>query len=191
MSLKDTINNTNTQKENLKTVANNIDNKLVELGGERATNLADVTNKMEGMVNTQYVKIAEGEYNSNLSVYDEERKEGTLINNEYLQFEKKIPLNLNFTPKRIIFKFEYMNHSETIKPGLNYEPYGLSVDSKYNYNISTSAGMGDLKYPVREKKVFVKNITSKEATIVMTAYKELNYPKYFFMKAPIKWTAIG
>ena len=191
MSLKDTINSTNVQKENVKTVATNIDNKLVELGGQKATNLNDVVNKMEGMVNTQYVKIAEGTYNSDLKVYDEDRKEGTLINNEYLQFEKKIPLNLNFTPKRIIFKFEYMNHSKTIEPGLNYEPYGLSVDSKHNYNISTSAGIGNLKYPVREKKVFVKNITSKEATIVMTAYKESNYPDYFFMKAPIKWTAIG
>ena len=50
MSLKDTINNTNTQKENLKTVANKIDNKLVELGGEQATDLSDVANKMEGMV---------------------------------------------------------------------------------------------------------------------------------------------
>lgn len=192
MSLTDTINNTNTQKENIKTVADNIDNKLVELGGERATDLADVVNKMEGMVTTQYVKIAEGVYNSDLGVYDTDRKEGILISNEYLQFEKKIPLNLNFTPKRIILKFEYMNHSETtIKPGLNYEPYGLSVDSKHNYNISTAAGMGDLKYPIKEKKVFIKNITSKEATIVMTAYKEINYPATFFMKAPIKWTAIG
>ncbi|EEA86050.1 hypothetical protein [Peptacetobacter hiranonis] len=188
MDLKNTINNTNTQKENLKTVANNIDNKLVELGGERATDLADVVNKMDTMVG-QYKKIAEGEYNSDLKVRDND-SQGTLINNEYLQFEKKIPLNLNFTPKRIIFKFEYMNHSKTIEEGM-YAPYGLSVDSKHNYNISTSAGIGNLKYPIRETKVFVKNITSKEATIVMTAYKELNYPEYFFMKAPIKWTAIG
>lgn len=189
MSLTDTINSTNVQKENVKKVANNIDNKLVELGGEKAENLNDVANKMGDMVG-QYKKIAEGEYNSDLIVVDK-NSGGTLINNEYLQFEKKIPLNLNFTPKRIIFKFEYMNHSETIKEGTNYEPYGLSVDSKHNYNISTAAGMGNLKYPIREKKVFVKNITSKEATIVMTAYKELNYPKQFFMKAPIKWTAIG
>lgn len=190
MDLKNTINNTNTQKENIKTVATNIDNKLVELGGERATNLNDVVNKMSAMVG-QYKKIAEGVYNSDLIVKDNDRKEGTLINNEYLQFEKKIPLNLNFTPKRIILKFEYMNASETIKPGLNYEPYGFSVDSKHNYNISTAAGMGNLKYPIRENKVFIKSMTSKEATIVMTAYDDINYPDYFFMKAPIKWTAIG
>lgn len=47
MPLKSTINNTNTQKENIKTVANNIDNKLVELGGEQIINLADVPNKIE------------------------------------------------------------------------------------------------------------------------------------------------
>ena len=82
MDLKNTINNTNTQKENLKTVANNIDNKLVELGGERATDLADVVNKMDTMVG-QYKKIAEGEYNSDLKVRDND-SQGTLINNEYL-----------------------------------------------------------------------------------------------------------
>lgn len=189
MSLIQEINRTGTETNKTKQVATNIDNKLVELGGERATDLADVVNKMDTMVG-QYKKIAEGEYNSDLIVRDNDRKEGTLINNDYLQFEKKIPLNLNFTPKRIIFKFEYMNHSETIEEGM-YAPYGLSVDSKHNYNISTSAGIGNLKYPIRETKVFVKNITSKEATIVMTAYKELNYPEYFFMKAPIKWVVIG
>lgn len=58
MSLTDTINNTNTQKENLKTVATKIDNKLVELGGEQAINLADIPNKIE-VVENQYLKIAE------------------------------------------------------------------------------------------------------------------------------------
>ena len=55
MSLTDTINNTNKQKENIKTVANNIDNKLIELGGERATDLADVPNKIQN-VKTMYKK---------------------------------------------------------------------------------------------------------------------------------------
>ena len=58
MSLRDTINNTNTQKENIKTVAINIDNKLVELGGEQAESLADIPNKIE-VVENQYLKIAE------------------------------------------------------------------------------------------------------------------------------------
>lgn len=49
MSLKDAINNTNIQKEKLKTVANNIDNKLVKLGGERATDLSDVPNRITAL----------------------------------------------------------------------------------------------------------------------------------------------
>ena len=60
MSLISEINNTNTQKENIKTVANNIDNKLVALGGERATDLSDVASKIESMVG-QYKKYAEGD----------------------------------------------------------------------------------------------------------------------------------
>ena len=58
MSLKDTINDTNKQKENIKTVANNIDNKLVELGGERATDLFDVPKKIPKMISENYQKVA-------------------------------------------------------------------------------------------------------------------------------------
>lgn len=58
MSLRDNIDNTNTQKDNLKTVATQIDNKLVELGGEQAESLADIPNKIE-VVENQYLKIAE------------------------------------------------------------------------------------------------------------------------------------
>ncbi|MDQ9777811.1 hypothetical protein RF400_04235, partial [Acinetobacter baumannii] len=89
-------------------------------------------NKIEKTIKTQYVKIAEGIYNSDLKVRDNDINTGVIIDNDYLQFEKKIPLNINFIPKRIIFKFEYMNTSEAVEPGLNYEPYGLSIDSKHN-----------------------------------------------------------
>lgn len=58
MDLKNTIDNTNTQKENIKIVATSIDNKLIELGGEQAINLADIPNKIE-VVENQYLKIAE------------------------------------------------------------------------------------------------------------------------------------
>lgn len=88
MSLTDTINNTNTQKENIKTVATQIDNKLVELGGERATNLADVTNKMEGMVTENYKKVASGSTENLFSK--------TTANALFT-----IPLNLSFVPERI------------------------------------------------------------------------------------------
>lgn len=47
MSLISEINRTETNKNKTKTVANNIDNKLVELGGEQAESLADIPNKIE------------------------------------------------------------------------------------------------------------------------------------------------
>ena len=86
MPLKSTINNTNTQKENIKTVANNIDNKLVELGGEQAINLADVVNKMGAMVG-QYKKVATGTRTVN------QRGSDGMFN---------FPINLNFKPERLM-----------------------------------------------------------------------------------------
>lgn len=58
MSLISEINRTETNKNKTKTVANNIDNKLVELGGEQVESLADIPNKIE-VVENQYLKIAE------------------------------------------------------------------------------------------------------------------------------------
>lgn len=58
MSLITEINRTETEKNKTKQVAVNIDNKLVELGGERAESLADIPNKIE-VVENQYLKIAE------------------------------------------------------------------------------------------------------------------------------------
>lgn len=86
MSLTDTINNTNKQKENIKTVANNIDNKLIELGGERATDLSDVVNKMGAMVG-QYKKVATGTRTVN------QRGSDGMFN---------FPINLNFKPERLM-----------------------------------------------------------------------------------------
>ncbi len=57
MSLISEINRTETEKNKTKQVATNINNKLVELGGERATDLADVPNKIRNLVN-QYEKMA-------------------------------------------------------------------------------------------------------------------------------------
>jgi hypothetical protein len=58
MSLVTEINRTNTQKENIKKVATQIDDKLVALGGERATDLFDVPNKFKTLTTSSYKKIA-------------------------------------------------------------------------------------------------------------------------------------
>ena len=112
MSLKDEINNTNTQKDNLKTVANSIDNKLVELGGEQATNLADVPNKMNGMI-SQYKKIAIGG-RKHFRVEDK-------IN------ELRIDMNLDFTPTIIFCNVWRVSMFEN-------DRFCGTADSRYNIN---------------------------------------------------------
>lgn len=98
MSLTDTINNTNTQKDNLKTVANNIDNKLVELGGEQAINLADVPNKIEKTIN-EYSKIATIKTNVNF------KKTGNIT----------INYNIDFTPDFAIISLKRLSNALDIK----------------------------------------------------------------------------
>lgn len=94
MDLKNTINNTNTQKENIKTVATQIDNKLVELGGEQAIDLSDVANKMGAMAE-QYLQYASVNVNIPIpnSVQVPLVKEGTVL------FSYEIVKNLNFDSK--------------------------------------------------------------------------------------------
>lgn len=95
MDLKNTINNTNTQKENIKTVAIQIDTKLIELGGERATNLNDVVNKMSTMVTTQYKKIATGEIKTSKSA----------------GMKVEVNTNLEFNPSRIFARISSIGTS--------------------------------------------------------------------------------
>lgn len=94
MSLRDNIDNTNTQKDNLKTVATQIDNKLVELGGEQATDLSDVANKMGAMV-SEYSQYASIDVNIPIprNVQIPRVKEETVV------FSSEIIKNLNFDSK--------------------------------------------------------------------------------------------
>lgn len=85
MSLIQEINRTNTAKEKTKTVATNIDSKLVELGGEQAIDLSDVPNKIDALI-PQYSKYAEITVNPVTFRY---------------QTTATIPLNVSFEPKEI------------------------------------------------------------------------------------------
>ena len=67
MNLKQEINRTEAEKNKTKQVAINIDNKLVELGGEQATDLADVPNKMGAMVKGNYKRFASVSKRVNIS----------------------------------------------------------------------------------------------------------------------------
>ena len=116
MSLTDTINNTNTQKENIKIVATNIDNKLAELGGERATNLNDVPNKMEGMVG-QYKRVAIVNPN-------------TVVQEITSPYDLKINVNFPFTPSRVFVKIMYRYPTPYSKESVVFS--NATIDSKYH-----------------------------------------------------------
>lgn len=86
MDLKNTINNTNTQKDKLKKGKQNIDKKLMEHGGSKSMNISDVPNQIQKMV-SKFSKVAFMEFS-----------------NKYISmYEKRINYNLDFTPKIAIF----------------------------------------------------------------------------------------
>ena len=120
MSLKATINNTNTQKDKLKIGKRKIDNKLIELGGEEAVNLAEIPLKMQEMAN-QYSKIAE------ISI-DQKMKVGSMSYGGEPLKNLIILNNINFIPERIL---AYYTTNNATASGF--------VDSKFNTNISNAA----------------------------------------------------
>ena len=94
MSLITEINRTETNKNKTKQVAINIDNKLVELGGEQAIDLSDVPNKIQEMVK-DYRRVAILQPTQSYTI------KWTSIN-AFTVKSFLIPLNINFTPKFII-----------------------------------------------------------------------------------------
>lgn len=120
MYLKENIDNTNTQKDNIKKVATNIDIKLVELGGEEAVNLAEIPLKMQEMAN-QYSKIAE------ISI-DQKMKVGSMSYGGEPLKNLIILNNINFVPERILVRYITNN---TTASGF--------ADSKFNTNIANAA----------------------------------------------------
>ncbi len=190
MSLTDTINNTNKQKENVKIVATEIDNKLVELGGERATDLADVVNKMEGMVNTQYVKIAYGESSDGFRIIN---RHG---NGQPFEQFFEIPINLNFEPKRIIVSFE--KTGDYTRTYVTSYIHGFSLDSKYHTQQNPAfIGLSNNVDSSKAKNnniIFINSISKTK--IVIGSYGEYSDNSYVSggyreVLAPIKWIAIG
>ena len=190
MSLTDTINNTNTQKENIKTVANNIDNKLVELGGEQATNLADVVNKMEGMVTTQYTKVAYGESAEGFNIIN--------MGGYGDPFEQTfdIPINLSFEPKRIIVFFE--RTGDYTRTYVTSYIHGFSLDSKYHTQQEPAYINCAYNTDFTQKKdndvIFIKSISKTKIEIGSYGiHSTNNYVSggYREVHAPIKWIAFG
>lgn len=193
MNLKTEIDKTNDLKNKTKKAKENINNKLIELGGENASDLADISNKMQGMIG-QYKKIAEGVYNSDLVVnYD-----SSLPNREdpkYAYVDINIPISIDFEPKRVILGFEYMRDGEVSDTSPNsykpYTPFNLSIDSKFSFNNATSSGAGDRSNNIT--KAFIKSMSRDK--IVVSMNKITGGDSYrnerFIIAKPIKWTVIG
>ena len=99
MSLITEINRTNTSKEKAKTVAVKIDNKLVELGGEQAINLADVPNKMQKMVVNNYAKVAK--------FPNGDSKEYEAVFDNAVNFSLTCEYSIDFMPEIVIFDFHF------------------------------------------------------------------------------------
>lgn len=122
MPLKSTINNTNTQKENIKTVANNIDNKLVELGGEQAVNLVDVPNKIR-LLGKNYKKQA---IFKNLDIRLDDSKQRIIF-----------PNTLKFSPKQILVNIQFIENG-SYPDYVDNRRQIVVVDSKKQSNLLPS-----------------------------------------------------
>lgn len=90
--LKSTVIETDNDKNNLKQAKKNIDNKLVELGGDASTNIFNVPEKIENTINTQYKKIAI--VNMDIRISSQSKKITTF----------KLP-EVDFKPSRILIIF--------------------------------------------------------------------------------------
>lgn len=138
-NIKDAIAETEKNKNNLVQAKTKIDNKIQNLGGQKPTNIFDIANKIEGMVNTQYKKIAMG------TVSNDRVKRVNTNTGGYNS--KDIKLNINFVPKRIIIT------------DIKADGYISTTGESFNYS-----GMGDVVAHVDtdnyKPSVFYQSITS-------------------------------
>lgn len=119
LNLKSEIDRLNNNKEKTKRAATNIDNKLVELGGERATDLADVPNKIGSMIRENYKKIAIIDVSGDVSLWTKK--------------ETSIKVNVDFTPSRLFIRLQ--NKYPEIGPKRK-----AVIDSTEGYIIISPAG---------------------------------------------------
>ena len=119
MNLKDTINNTNRQKENLKTGVNKINSKLIEIGGEQAFNLFDVPDKMQKIIEN-YAKIATVSTNVMLQ--------------EARDAETKINYSLDFHPDFAFIFFRLVNTNFNLDFEFDTRRINCLIQESYNEN---------------------------------------------------------
>ena len=203
--LKSTIDNTNTQKENIKTVATNIDNKLVELGGERATDLADVPNKIEDMFNKIDLKYqAKGTYNQKLDISHPATNKGNPIIGKKQIFN--IPININFVPKKIIliidkivpekdslaYKYEHLNSITLYSDKHNSHKNAFVYYDKQSTKISqTIAGQTENMIGNDIDALWIDSFDSKSINFGICIGLHPNVSSKTVIYPPIEWIALG
>ena len=119
MSLKDTINNTNTQKDKLKTGKRNIDNKIISIGGEKAINIADVPNKIQQAIDKNWTRIAvvTGQTFTQTKEQGKPETNPPAVGTKTYSFKFKFKdIKLNFSPKNIKarVKVEFFDRNNTV-----------------------------------------------------------------------------
>ena len=164
MSLITGINRTETEKEKVKKVATQIDNKLVALGGQQATDLADVPNKMQEMTK-QYSKFATGDLDITLDYY--------ASNQNFVN----IDIPVNFDPKIIFIKFTTLGFVNTKEEFIANTEKGIYSEyaegCRYIYRTGASYQYSFWLTKKSSKKVEIRRASSNAS-----------------VKA-IKWMAIG
>lgn len=146
LDLKSTIAQTEYLKNKTKTVATNIDKKLIGLGGEQAINLADVPNKIKKLTE-RYRKIAKKTLNMTISFYSDS--------------STKVIYDTNFLPKFVFISIKNSYNSDI--DYINVTDVGTYIDFKRDYSYSDR-----LHFKKTEKgfEVWVQNQGTIRYTIV-------------------------
>lgn len=145
MSLRDNINNTNIQKDKLKIGKRNIDNTLINIGGEKSTNIEDVPEKITNAIK-QYKKISIIDLNFN----DTGNSWTENIN---------IPINLSFLPNKYIIFLEdkgrrvYLSNIDGMYSIIAYDEISVSSLTDKNLNIKITYNSSLYKNCVTIKKL--------------------------------------
>ncbi len=180
-NIKDAIAETEKNKNNLVQAKTKIDNKIQNLGGQKPINIFDVANKIEGMVNTQYKKIAMGYVSSDFVQRVNTNTDG--------YNSKVIKLNINFIPKRIILinlevERIHLGSSITGAPGKNTKAYIDSDSYAQSVFYYTKYSTGEIS-KVSLCGLKSKNLSNKSVTVefqgILGEKTEISY----------NWIAIG
>ena len=163
MSLVTEINRTEIEKNKTKQVATNIDNKLVELGGEQAIDLSDVPSKIQKMVTTQYSKIVKKDINRVLT-------RGSVDDSRVIL---DVPLNLNFEPKTLFMSFSTPGNTcllqgyIELRKGLNFSVLAKGYESWGPHLYVSDLNKNKITFKMQSGTVWDSRISIKAEKVIV------------------------